>query len=120
MSNHCVYISQIKSSVCLSKAHTIFIVHDTIVVFDRIRENLKIYPGQSIEYVVNHSIAQTIVRSLNTSLTVLFVLLSLLLFGGETIRYFVLALFVGVIVGTYSSIFIASPVLVVWQKWKTK
>jgi preprotein translocase subunit SecF len=97
-----------------------FSVHDTIVVFDRIRENLKIYPGQSIEYVVNHSIAQTIVRSLNTSLTVLFVLLSLLLFGGETIRYFVLALFVGVIVGTYSSIFIASPVLVVWQKWKTK
>ncbi len=97
-----------------------FSVHDTIVVFDRIRENLKLFPGQSIDYIVNHSIAQTIVRSLNTSLTVLFVLLSLLLFGGETIRYFVLALFVGIIVGTYSSIFIASPVLVAWQKWKTK
>jgi len=97
-----------------------FSVHDTIVVFDRIRENLKLFPGQSIDYIVNHSIAQTIVRSLNTSLTVLFVLLSLLLFGGETIKYFVLALFVGIIVGTYSSIFIASPVLVVWQKWKTK
>ena len=97
-----------------------FSVHDTIVVFDRIRENLRVYPGQSIEYVVNHSIAQTLVRSLNTSLTVLFVLLSLLLFGGETIKYFVLALFVGIIVGTYSSIFIASPVLVLWQKWKTK
>lgn len=97
-----------------------FSVHDTIVVFDRIRENLKLFPGQSIEYVVNHSIAQTIVRSLNTSLTVLFVLLSLLIFGGETIRYFVLALFVGIIVGTYSSIFIASPVLVQWQKWKTR
>ncbi len=97
-----------------------FSVHDTIVVFDRIRENLKLYPGQSIEYVVNHSIAQTIVRSLNTSLTVLFVLLSLLLFGGETIRYFVLALFAGIIVGTYSSIFIASPVLVLWQNWKNK
>ncbi len=97
-----------------------FSVHDTIVVFDRVRENLKLFPGQSIEYVVNHSIAQTIVRSLNTSLTVLFVLLSLLLFGGETIKYFVLALFVGIIVGTYSSIFIASPVLVVWQKWKTR
>lgn len=96
-----------------------FSVHDTIVVFDRVRENLRLYPGQSIEYVVNHSIAQTIVRSLNTSLTVLFVLLSLLLFGGDTIRYFVLALFVGIIVGTYSSIFIASPVLVLWQKWKT-
>ncbi len=97
-----------------------FSVHDTIVVFDRVRENLKLFPGQSIDYIVNHSIAQTIVRSLNTSLTVLFVLLSLLLFGGETIKYFVLALFVGIIVGTYSSIFIASPVLVVWQKWKTK
>lgn len=97
-----------------------FSVHDTIVVFDRIRENLRVYPGQSIEYVVNHSIAQTLVRSLNTSLTVLFVLLSLLLFGGETIKYFVLALFVGIIVGTYSSIFIASPVLVLWQKWRTR
>ncbi len=96
-----------------------FSVHDTIVVFDRIRENLRLFPGQSIEFVVNHSISQTIVRSLNTSLTVLFVLLSLLLFGGDTIRYFVLALFLGVLVGTYSSIFIASPVLVLWQKWKT-
>ncbi len=96
-----------------------FSVHDTIVVFDRIRENLKLYPGQGIEFVVNHSIAQTMVRSLNTSLTVLFVLLSLLLFGGETIKYFVFALFIGIIVGTYSSIFIASPVLVLWQKWKT-
>ncbi len=97
-----------------------FSVHDTIVVFDRIRENLRLYPGQSIDFVVNHSISQTLVRSLNTSLTVLFVLLSLLLFGGETIKYFVLALFLGIIVGTYSSIFIASPVLVLWQKWKTQ
>lgn len=97
-----------------------FSVHDTIVVFDRIRENLRLFPGQSIEYVVNHSIAQTIVRSLNTSLTVLFVLLSLLLFGGETIKYFVLTLFIGIIVGTYSSIFIASPVLVLWQKYRNK
>lgn len=97
-----------------------FSVHDTIVVFDRIRENLRLYPGQSIEFVVNHSIAQTLVRSLNTSLTVLFVLFSLLLFGGETIKWFVFALFIGIIVGTYSSIFIASPVLVMWQKWKTK
>jgi preprotein translocase subunit SecF len=95
-----------------------FSVHDTIVVFDRIRENLKIYAGQSLEYVVNHSIAQTIVRSLNTSLTVLFVLLALLLFGGATIKYFILALFIGIIVGTYSSIFIASPVLMLWQKRK--
>jgi preprotein translocase subunit SecF len=93
-----------------------FSVHDTIVVFDRIRENLKIYAGQSIDFVVNHSISQTLVRSLNTSLTVLFVLLALLLFGGVTIRNFVLALFVGVITGTYSSIFVASPILLLWQK----
>lgn len=97
-----------------------FSVHDTIVVFDRIRENLKIFSGQSIEHVVNKSISQTLVRSLNTSLTVLFVLLTMLLFGGDTIRYFVLALFIGIIVGTYSSIFIASPVLVVWQNLKTR
>lgn len=97
-----------------------FSVHDTIVVFDRIRENLKVHAGQSIEFIVNHSISQTIVRSLNTSLSVLFVLLALLLFGGESIRYFVLALFIGITVGTYSSIFIASPVLVVIQKWKSK
>lgn len=97
-----------------------FSVHDTIVVFDRIRENLKVYAGESIEFVVNHSIAQTLVRSLNTSLTVLFVLLALLLFGGESIRYFVLTLFIGVLIGTYSSIFIASPVLVLWQNWTNK
>ncbi len=95
-----------------------FSVHDTIVVFDRIRENLRTEAGQPIEQIVNHSINQTIVRSLNTSLTVLFVLLSLLLFGGATIKYFVLALFVGVIAGTYSSIFIASPLLVIWEKWQ--
>lgn len=97
-----------------------FSVHDTIVVFDRIRENLKVYAGQSIDFVVNHSISQTLVRSLNTSLTVLFVLLALLLFGGETVRYFVLALFIGVIAGTYSSIFVASPILVVWQHWRMR
>lgn len=97
-----------------------FSVHDTIVVFDRIRENLRTEAGQPIDYIVNHSINQTIVRSLNTSLTVLFVLLSLLLFGGVTIKYFVLALFVGIIAGTYSSIFIASPILVVWERWQAK
>ena len=95
-----------------------FSVHDTIVVFDRIRENLKLYAGHSIDYIINHSISQTIVRSLNTSLTVLFVLLALLLFGGESIRYFVLALFIGIIVGTYSSIFIASPMLMLMNKKK--
>jgi preprotein translocase subunit SecF len=97
-----------------------FSVHDTIIVFDRIRENLKIYAGQSIEFIVNHSISQTLVRSLNTSLTVLFVLLAMLLFGGETIRYFVLALFIGIVAGTYSSIFVASPILVLWQNWRNR
>jgi preprotein translocase subunit SecF len=97
-----------------------FSVHDTIVVFDRIRENLRVEAGQPIDEIVNHSINQTLVRSLNTSLTVLFVLLALLLFGGETIRNFVLALFIGIISGTYSSIFIASPLLVVWQKWQDR
>jgi preprotein translocase subunit SecF len=97
-----------------------FSVHDTIIVFDRIRENLKVYAGQSIEFIVNHSISQTLVRSLNTSLTVLFVLLGMLLFGGETIRYFVLALFIGIAAGTYSSIFVAAPLLVLWQNWRNK
>ena len=97
-----------------------FSVHDTIVVFDRIRENLRVESGKPIEDIVNHSINQTLVRSLNTSLTVLFVLFSMLLFGGTTIRYFVLALFIGIISGTYSSIFIASPLLVIWQKWQDR
>ncbi len=97
-----------------------FSVHDTIVVFDRIRENLRRDAGQSIEQIVNHSISQTIVRSLNTSISVLFVLLAMLLFGGESIRYFVFALFIGIIAGTYSSIFVASPLLVIWQKWRSK
>jgi preprotein translocase subunit SecF len=97
-----------------------FSVHDTIIIFDRIRENLRIYAGQTIEFVVNHSISQTIVRSLNTSITVLLVLLALLLFGGDTIRYFVLALFIGIIVGTYSSIFVASPILTYWQEYRMR
>ncbi len=97
-----------------------FSVHDTIIVFDRIRENLRIYAGQTMEFVINHSVSQTLVRSLNTSLTVLLVLLALLLFGGETIRYFVLALFIGIIAGTYSSIFVASPILNYWQLRKLK
>jgi preprotein translocase subunit SecF len=97
-----------------------FSVHDTIIVFDRIRENLKVYAGQSIEFIVNHSITQTLVRSLNTSLTVLFVLLAMLLFGGETIRFFILALFIGIIAGTYSSIFVAAPILTLWQRWRLR
>jgi len=92
-----------------------FSVHDTIVVFDRIRENLKKVGGADFEQTVNDSILQTLDRSFNTSLTVVLVLFALLLFGGETIRWFVVALLVGMISGTYSSIFNAAPILVVWQ-----
>jgi preprotein translocase subunit SecF len=92
-----------------------FSVHDTIVVFDRIRENVAKYPGETFERVVNHSVLQTLDRSINTSLTVIFTLTALFLFGGVTIRYFVLAMLVGIITGTYSSIFNASPLLVVWE-----
>jgi len=90
-------------------------VHDTIVVFDRIRENVHRYVGEPFETVVNHSLTQTIGRSLNTSLTTMLVLIALLLFGGVTIRSFVLALLVGIAAGTYSSIFNASMLLVVWE-----
>lgn len=92
-----------------------FSVHDTIVVFDRIRENLARRVAPRFEEVVNYSLAQTIVRSLNTSITVAFTLLALYLFGGETTREFVLALLIGVISGTYSSIFNASQLLVSWE-----
>ena len=92
-----------------------FSVHDTIVVFDRIRENLKKYDDYPFDNVVNHSILQTFSRSLNTSLTAVFVLLALFLFGGESIKTFVLALLIGIISGTYSSIFNAAPLLIVWQ-----
>jgi len=92
-----------------------FSVHDTIVVFDRIRENFIRRPGDTFEDVVNHSLAQTMTRSLNTSLTVLLTLVVLMLFGGVTIRTFVLALLVGIGTGTYSSIFVASMLLVSWH-----
>jgi len=97
-----------------------FSVHDTIVVFDRIRENSQIYRRLPFETVVNHSIIQTLDRSINTQLTVMFTLFSLALFGGVTIRHFVIILLVGVFSGTYSSIFNASPILVVWenQEWR--
>ena len=95
-------------------------VNDTIVVFDRTRENLFKAPTENFEEIVNQSVNQTIVRSLNTSLTTLFVLSAIYFLGGETIKYFALALIIGVIVGTYSSIFMASPLLVVWQRWKEK
>jgi preprotein translocase subunit SecF len=97
-----------------------FSVHDDIVVFDRIRENSNLYRRIDFTTVVNHSIVQTLDRSINTQLTVMFTLLALALFGGTSIRHFVVILLVGVFSGTYSSIFNASPVLVVWEnkEWR--
>jgi preprotein translocase subunit SecF len=92
-----------------------FSVHDTIVVFDRIRENSVRHMGEPFEDIVNHSLMQTMGRSLTTSLTVLLTLFTLWLFGGVTIRNFVLALLIGIFSGTYSSIFNASMFLVVWE-----
>jgi len=99
-----------------------FSVHDSIVVFDRVRENSRIYRRIPYETLVNHSIIQTLDRSINTQLTVMFTLFALALFGGESIRHFVIILLVGIFSGTYSSIFNAAPILVVWenrewQKW---
>ena len=93
-----------------------FSIHDTIVVFDRVRENLRVGPRLTFDQVINLSTVQTMTRSLNTSLTVVFVLLSLVIFGGDSIRGFVLALLIGIISGTYSSIFNASTLLVAWEK----
>jgi preprotein translocase subunit SecF len=93
-----------------------FSVHDTIVVFDRVRENLARYAGAPFADIVNHSVVQTLGRSFNTTATVLITLLSLLVFAGGSIRTFVLALFVGILSGTYSSIFNASPLLVWWDE----
>lgn len=97
-----------------------FSVHDTIVVFDRIRENRSVYRRLDFETLVNHSIVQTLDRSVNTQLTVMLTLLALLLFGGVTTRHFVTILLVGVLSGTYSSIFNAAPILVVWEnrEWR--
>lgn len=96
-----------------------FSVHDTIVVYDRIRENMVKNPQKSIAENANNSVNQTIARSLNTSLTVILVLVAMLLLGGGTIKPFILMLTVGIGVGTYSSIFVASPILVWWYDRKS-
>lgn len=99
-----------------------FSVQDKIVVFDRIRENSNIYRRLQFETLVNHSIVQTLQRSINTQLmTVEFMLLALVLFGGVTLREFALVLLIGLFMGTYSSIFIAAPTLVAWEnrEWRT-
>ena len=99
-------------------------INDTIVVFDRIRENLRkneeTRKREEFESVVSRSIVQTITRSINTSLTVIIVLLSLYFLGPESTKNFALTLIVGMIAGTYSSIFLASPLLVVWERWSNR
>jgi len=99
-------------------------INDTIVVFDRIRENLRLNSEhrkrEEFDSVVGRSITQTIARSINTSMTVIIVLAALYFLGPETTKYFALTLIVGMIAGTYSSIFLASPLLVVWERWSDK
>jgi len=97
-----------------------FSVHDTIVVYDRIRENRSRHAGERFSSIVNHSILQTLARSINTSLVVIFSLTALFLFGGDSIRPFILALLIGITSGTYSSIFNAAPLLTVWEEWEAR
>jgi preprotein translocase subunit SecF len=98
-----------------------FSVHDTIVVYDRVRENLtRSRAKENFEDIVNRSLNETIARSFNTSFTVIIVLLAITLYGGESIKYFSLALLIGVAAGTYSSIYVASALLVTGLEWKNK
>ncbi len=93
-----------------------FSVHDTIVTFDRLRENLIRRGASNFEQTVNDSIVETITRSINTTFTLVLVLLAMTLMGGRTTFFFTLSLLIGVVLGTYSSIFVASPLLLMWQK----
>jgi len=93
-----------------------FSVHDTVVVYDKIRESLRRYPRAEFRDLASKAIAETLTRSINNSMTIIFMLLCLYLLGGETIRWFTFALLVGTIAGTYSSTFTAVPLLVVWQE----
>ncbi len=95
-------------------------INDTVVVFDRIRENLIKRTDPDFESTVDRSLRQTMTRSINTSFTTLIVLFAIFFFGGETLKYFALALIIGIIAGTYSSIFLASLLLVAWFRWKNK
>lgn len=97
-----------------------FSVHDTIVVYDRIRELSHHNPNLSMGQMANQAVSETMVRSLNNSLTIIFMLLALVLLGGDTTRYFALALLVGTITGTYSSTFTAVPLLTIWSDFKNR
>jgi len=91
-------------------------VNDTIVIFDRIRENVTLAPGRDFRSTVNLSISESVTRSLGTSITTVTVILAMLLFGGATLRDFLIVLLLGVVIGTYSSIFVAAQVLVLWEQ----
>ena len=97
-----------------------FSVHDTIVVYDRIRESLKLHRQADFTHTVNSAVTTTLTRSVNNSMTIIFMLLSLFLLGGPTIHWFILALLIGTISGTYSSTFTAAPLLVVWENLQKK
>ncbi len=97
-----------------------FSVHDTIVVFDRIRENKRKHPQKDFQTVVDASILETLGRSINNSMTIIIMLLALVLLGGDTIRWFGVALLVGAVTGTYSSTFTAAPLVVEWDEWERK
>jgi preprotein translocase subunit SecF len=91
-------------------------LNDTIIVFDRIRENLRKYHRQPLSFIINRSVNETLSRTILTSLTTLFVVMALLILGGGIIHDFAFAMMVGVLIGTYSSIYVASPILIAWQE----
>lgn len=93
-----------------------FSVNDTVVIYDRVRENIKLHPGEHINTIVDDAVNQTLTRSINTTLTTLLTLIAIFLFGGQTLKYFALALIIGFISGAYSSIFIASTLLALWRE----
>ena len=97
-----------------------FSVHDTIVVFDRIREKSRRGERASFEAITDQALTETMGRSLTNSFTIIFMLLALALLGGDTIRWFVIALLIGTISGTYSSPFVATPVLILWNRWEKR
>lgn len=97
-----------------------FSVHDTIVIFDKIREYRREYGTGNLVHYANRALTETMVRSVNNSMTIVFMLLALILLGGETIRFFAVALLIGTVTGTYSSPFVATPILVVLEKMKKK
>lgn len=97
-----------------------FSIHDTIVVFDRVRENLRVVKGKAFDEIVGMSISETFIRSINTSLTTIFALFAVYVWGPDTTQHFALVLIVGIAVGTYSSIFVGSNLLVSMSKWGAK